>query len=204
MIDFAAIRFEELGKGRRGAVLVKPDARGVPIVRTTTAYHAPAQVSELPGGFNNALVEHYTSAYRTMKQHSDQALDLVGGVEIHSYYRDPSRPSRRLLRTDKTTGATSELLLDHASVVAFSLDENRRSTHAILPAGPDNDWFGITLRTSKTFVKDGAIAGVPLTLADDDQRREFLQLRRRENAELDFTWPAITYTISASDLLPPI
>jgi hypothetical protein len=40
----ASARLEELGKGRRGAVLVATDGqRGVPIVRTTTAYTLPAQ-----------------------------------------------------------------------------------------------------------------------------------------------------------------
>lgn len=40
----ASVRFEDVGKGRQGAVLTKPDeARGVPIVRTTTKYAAPAQ-----------------------------------------------------------------------------------------------------------------------------------------------------------------
>ena len=40
----ASAWFEDLGKGRRGTVLVRCDDRGaVPIVRTTTAYRAPAQ-----------------------------------------------------------------------------------------------------------------------------------------------------------------
>ena len=42
-----------------------------------------------------------------------------------------------------------------------------------------------------------------LTLANDEQRREFYQLRRRENNELGFTYPRMTYTISESDLMLP-
>ena len=42
-----------------------------------------------------------------------------------------------------------------------------------------------------------------LTLADDDQRREFYHLRSRENNETDFAYPRLTYTISESDLMPP-
>ncbi|MFD8962730.1 hypothetical protein ACFV0W_38785, partial [Streptomyces anulatus] len=35
---------EVLGKGRRGAVLTRPDeTNGVPLVRTTTQYSGPAQ-----------------------------------------------------------------------------------------------------------------------------------------------------------------
>jgi hypothetical protein len=40
-------------------------------------------------------------------------------------------------------------------------------------------------------------------LADDEQRNEFYQLRRRENKETDFTYPQLTCTISESDLMPP-
>jgi hypothetical protein len=48
------------------------------------------------------------------------------------------------------------------------------------------------------FLDDGS-----LTLANDEQRREFYHLRRRENNETDFTYPRITYTISESDMMPP-
>ena len=60
----------------------------------------------------------------------------------------------------------------------------------------------------KTFLKFQPEAarfedGTRLTLADDEQRREFYKLRSRENHETDFTYPRITYTISESDLMPP-
>jgi hypothetical protein len=222
-----SVRFDDVTTGRRGAVVVKVEPRGVPIVRTTTSYRAPAQpfgaiharladevraVAALSQPFNNALVEHYTSAYASMKRHSDQALDLAdaSSIAVYSCYRDPDRPSRRLIVTAKDSGAAFEVPLDHSSVVVFSLDTNRRFTHAItLRAGaPDNDWFGLTFRTSKTFVRFIAgqpilDSGVRLTLADEDQRREFFRMRRRENDETTFTYPAISYTVSASDLLPP-
>ena len=107
-----SVRFDDVTKGRRGAVLVDVGpARGIPIVRTTTPYAAPAQPfrpiharlaqeirerASLARPFNNALVEHYTNAYATMKRHSDQALDLAEGsaIAIYSCYRDPGRPSR--------------------------------------------------------------------------------------------------------------
>jgi hypothetical protein len=38
----ASARFEALGKGRRGAVLVRCTDGAVPIVRTTTSYQMPA------------------------------------------------------------------------------------------------------------------------------------------------------------------
>eukprot|EP00959_Pyramimonas_sp_CCMP1952_P068045 1420046-Pyramimonas_sp.AAC.1 len=40
---FRSVQFEQVGKGRLGTVLTKPDvARGTPIVRTTTKYGSPA------------------------------------------------------------------------------------------------------------------------------------------------------------------
>jgi hypothetical protein len=221
----ASVVFDDVAKGRRGTVIVKADGSGVPIVRTTTAYRAPAQpfreihdrlAREARGdaahAFNNALVEHYTNAYSTMKRHSDQALDLAdeSSIVVYSCYRDPQLPSRRLLVTSKESGATFDVPLAHGSVVAFSLDTNRRFTHsiALCANAPDNEWLGITFRTSKTFVRfvDGhprLPSGERLTLAEDEQRREFFRLRRCENDETDFTYPPISYTISESDLWPP-
>jgi hypothetical protein len=221
----ASARFEELGKGRRGAVLVKLDAAGtVPLVRTTTPYRSSSQrfheihdrlAQEIQQGgwscaFNNALIEHYTNAYSTMKRHSDQALDLAeeSSIAIFSCYRDPDRPSRRLVvKSKEAEGAVFEVPLVHGGVVAFSLATNRRFTHtiALTAHAPDNEWLGITYRTSRTFVRflDGCprfANGERLTLATEDQRRELFQLKRRENDEVSFTYPPIPYTISAGDL----
>lgn len=229
----ASVRFEDVGKGRRGTVLVKVDeAGGVPIVRTTTRYSAPAQhfrsvheqlaqqvqkAAALPNGFNNALIESYTNAYASMGAHSDQALDLADGshIAIFSCYKRPevANPPRRLLVNLKgTAGQTIDIPLVHNSVVVFSVDANRLIEHKIVLNAParadENPWLGITFRTSKTVVRfrdgqayfpDGAI----LTLGDDEQRREFYRLRRRENNEIDFEYPRITYTVSESDLMPP-
>jgi len=225
----ASVRFDDVAKGRRGTVVVKvDDTGGIPIVRTTTPYLRAAQpfgplherlsqeirrIASLSCVANNALVEHYTSAYSTMKRHSDQALDLADGssIAIYSCYRDPHAPSRRLVVTAKESeGAASEIPLGHGSVVVFDLDTNRRFTHTIALSAnaPANEWFGITFRTSKTLVRfvDGHAQldnGARLTIATDEQRRELFQLRRRENDETDFAYPPISYTISDSDLVPP-
>ncbi len=105
----ASARFEDVGKGRRGAVLTRMDgAGGIPLVRTTTRYAAPPQPfrpvherlalriqqhASLPAGFNNALIECYTNAYATMGSHSDQALDLADGsfIAVFSCYEHPER-----------------------------------------------------------------------------------------------------------------
>jgi hypothetical protein len=229
----ASIRFEDVGKGRQGAVLIKIDETcSIPIVRTTTRYSAPAQrfrsvheqlaqqiqkSASLSVGFNNALIENYTNAYTTMGSHSDQALDLADEsfIAIFSSYKHPeiANPPRKLLVELKEPGGDNiEIPLTHNSIVVFSVDTNRRLKHKIVldtsTQTPENQWLGITFRTSKTFVRFRDeyayfLDNVRLTLANDEQRREFYQLRRRENNETDFTYPRITYTISESDMMPP-
>ncbi|MFE5794840.1 alpha-ketoglutarate-dependent dioxygenase AlkB [Streptomyces sp. NPDC056503] len=229
----ASARLEDLGKGRRGATLTRVDASGgVPLVRTTTRYGRPAQCfrdvherlarrvqecAALPVGFDNALIESYTDAYRKMGSHSDQALDLADEsfIAVFSCYRHPEAvPPRKLVFESKgSDGEEFELPLTHNSVVAFSVDANRRFRHRIVldaPSRPeDNAWLGVTFRTSKTLVRyrDGRAylpQGARLVPADDEQRREFYRLRRRENDETDFGYPSLTYTVSESDLMPPV
>ncbi|MYS85354.1 alpha-ketoglutarate-dependent dioxygenase AlkB [Embleya scabrispora] len=230
----ASARLEDIGKGRRGATLTKIDeAGGVPLVRTTTRYSRPTQhfravherlaqqIQEraaLPVGFNNALIESYTNAYTTMGSHSDQALDLAheSFIAVFSCYQHPeASPPRKLIFESKGSGGEKfEIPLAHNSIVVFSVDSNRRLRHKIVLETPavrtvDNQWLGVTFRTSKTFVRfrDGYVylpQGARLMSADDEQRHEFYQLRRRENNETDFIYPLLTYTISESDLMPPV
>ncbi|MEU0098788.1 hypothetical protein [Streptomyces sp. NPDC006267] len=228
----ASARSEDVGKGRKGAVLTRADAAGgVPLVRTTTRYGIPAQrfrpvheelaqrIQEraaLTVGFNNALLESYTNAYATMGLHSDQALDLADDsfIAVFSCYQHPeaSPPRKLIFESKEPDGERFEIPLAHHSIVAFSVASNRRLRHKIVLDAParkaENQWLGMTFRTSKTFVRfrDGKAylpQGTPLTSADDEQRQEFYRLRRRENKETDFVYPPLTYTISESDLLPP-
>ncbi|MGW4351140.1 hypothetical protein ACWELJ_03520 [Nocardia sp. NPDC004582] len=220
-----------MGRGRRGAILTKTDEAGrVPLVRTTTRYANPTQhfrtvhdrlaqrIQTRAGfsvAFNNALIETYTNAYATMGSHSDQALDLADEsfIAVFSCYRRPEAvPPRKLIVESKLSGDRSEIPLAHNGVVAFSVASNRRLTHKIVLDAParaaENEWLGVTFRTSKTFLRfrDGHPYlpwGARLMSADDDQRREFYRLRRRENTETDFVYPALTYSISESDLSPP-
>ncbi|CAE8597100.1 unnamed protein product [Polarella glacialis] len=228
----ASVQFENVGKGRQGTVLVKPDGtRGIPIVRTTTKYASTAQCFQslhvrlaqqirklawLPVDFNNALIESYTNAYTTMAFHSDQALDLEEGssIALFSCYRHPelaSPPRRLVVESKEPGGGRFEIPLTHNSVVVFSLETNRQFKHKIVldTAGcpPENQWLGVTFRTSKAFVKFPAGRacfedGTPLTLANDDQRRQFYKLRQLENEQTDFIYPCLTFTISESDMMP--
>ncbi|WP_426362474.1 hypothetical protein [Streptomyces sp. E-08] len=229
----ASARFEDVGKGRRGTTLTRVDETGgVPLVRTTTRYGSPAQrfrpvhdrlarrveeVAALTTGFNNALIETYTDAYTTMGSHSDQALDLADEsfIAVFSCYERPeASPPRKLIVESKEPGDERfEIPLTHHGIVLFSVESNRRLKHRIVLDTPapraDNTWLGVTFRTSKTVVRyrDGQAylpQGALLTAADEEQSREFYRLRRRENNETDFTYPPLTYTISESDLTPPV
>lgn len=229
----ASTLLEDVGKGRRGAVLTRVDeVDGVPIVRTTSRYGSPAQrfrpvherlahqVQEHAGisvGFNNALIESYTNAYKKMGSHSDQALDLVDDsfIAVFSCYQHPEEsPPRKLIFASKGSGEEKfEIPLAHNSIVAFSVESNRHLKHKIVLDTPaqaeENQWLGVTFRTSKTYVRfrDGHAylpQGVRLMSADEEQKHEFYQLRRRENKESDFSYPQLTYTISESDLIPPV
>jgi len=228
-----SVHFENVGKGRQGTVLVKPDGRrGVPIVRTTTKYARPANCfqsvhvelaqqiqksASIGADFNNALIENYTNVYATMGFHSDQDLDLKDDsfIAVFSCYKHPelaSPPRKLVVESKEPNGGKFEIPLNHNSVVVFSLETNRQYRHKIVLDSaahpPENQWLGVTFRTSKTFVQfqKGQAHfedGRPLTLASEDQRREFFTMRRRENEGMGFTYPRLTYTISESDLMPP-
>ncbi|MEU1204775.1 alpha-ketoglutarate-dependent dioxygenase AlkB [Nocardia sp. NPDC005825] len=227
----ASAHLEDVGKGRRGATLTKTDEAGrVPLVRTTTRYANPAQhfravhnrlaqrIQARAGisfAFNNALIESYTNAYASMGSHSDQALDLADEsfIAVFSCYRRPEAvPPRKLIFERKGSGEKFEIPLAHNGVVAFSVASNRLLKHKIVLDSPalaaENEWLGVTFRTSKTFLRfhEGQPyfpQGARLVPADEDQQREFYRLRRRENNETEFTYPALTYTVSVSDLSPP-
>jgi hypothetical protein len=229
----ASVRLEDVGKGRQGAVLTKADETGgVPLVRTTTRYGSPAQrfrtvherlarrvqeCAALPVAFNNVLVERYTNAYTTMGSHSDQALDLADDsfVAVFSCYQYPGagQPRKLVFESKTSSGEKFEIPLTHHGVVAFSVESNRRLRHRIVLDAPgrtaDNQWLGMTFRTSKTLARfrDGHVYlpwGARLVPADDEQRHEFYRLRRRENKETDFSYPPLPYTVSESDLMPPV
>ncbi len=230
------VDFEDVTSGRVGNQLVDVGELGVPLVRTTTQYTRPAHrfsgahrevaeaIRRVAGealSFDNALIEIYDRAYFKMGYHSDQALDLAPGshIALYSCYERPdSRASLRTLEVkDKATGEQTSIVLEHDSVVWFSLETNTRYAHKIVldpvpsprSPEPDNRWLGLTLRKSRTHVRfdDGLprfADGAPLVLADEAQRKAFYRLRGQENRSMEFTYPRLDYTISAADMLAPV
>ena len=162
--------------------------------------------------FNNALIEIYNNQYCNMGFHSDQALDLEDDwyIAVYSCYEHPleinNNNTRQLIIVNKVTKEQTEINMDHNSVIIFDTSTNKQYLHKIVS---NNNkicrWLGITFRLSKTFVthKDG----IPylnnttiLTLATDEECKEFYKLRCLENKQTDFVYSNITYTISSSDL----
>lgn len=178
-----SINFENIAKGRKGAVLVNYKNDLVPIIRTTTPYNNPVQPF-LPIHydimdnirkkfkknmlFNNAMVEIYDSNYHTMKFHTDQALDLEekSYICLFSCYENVSNNPldiRKLQVKNKTTNESFEVSLDNNSAVLFSTSDNHNHLHKIIldqsnqsrkrKTNSPNQWLGITFRLSKTFIK---------------------------------------------------
>ncbi|WP_375181565.1 alpha-ketoglutarate-dependent dioxygenase AlkB [Chryseobacterium sp.] len=234
--------FEATGKGRLGNHLVKEENGTFAVVRTTTRYQIPAnlfsrvhhsvveqinqtisaEITDVPEQhFNNALIEVYDSSYSKMGFHSDQALDLEDHsfIALFSCYENPDQLKenqlRKLVIKDKITEEESEIILDHHSVVLFSVETNKKFQHKIVlnsnsnsKGFTDNRWLGMTFRTSKTFIrfKDNQpyfSTGELFILADEEKEKEFFRLRGEENRSLDFVYPDLFFTISPADLLIP-
>lgn len=185
------------------------------------------QYQELKLEFNNAMIETYTQEYYRMGFHTDQALDLADDsyICLFSCYSHPeTKDIRKLQVQNKTTGKEIELNLHHNSIILFSTQTNREHVHKIILDLEERDektiWLGLTLRLSKTFVK--FVEKIPyflspdgpedskdtkdtkdvLHLANKEERKEFIHLKSRENKEIDFVYPHLSYTLSAGDLLP--
>jgi hypothetical protein len=227
--------FENITNGRNGAVLVNNN-NIIPIVRTTTKYNNPAQLfspihyniidkiktttNKLNLDFNNALIEIYNNDYKSMGEHSDQALDLADNsyICLFSCYNNHLATNIRTLKIkQKNTNITTDIKLDHNSIVLFSLDTNSKYLHKIVLDENhinNDEWLGITFRLSKTFIK--FINEIPyiyyinnnninyiniLTLATPDEIKQFYKHRSDENKSVGFVWPEINYTISISDII---
>jgi hypothetical protein len=174
------IEFENVSKGKMGAVLVDHNYGLVPIIRTTTNYNKPAQIflhvhrmlidkikkkikdiKDIKDiAFNNALMEIYDCKYRKMGFHTDQSLDLKEDsyICLFSCYENNLNnvdDIRKLKIKNKITKECSEVLLTHNSVVLFSTSTNHNHLHKIVLDSDTskNRWLGITFRLSKTFVK---------------------------------------------------
>lgn len=206
----------------------------VPIIRTTSIYRNPAQkfpnilyeiINKINKNcnteiqFNNVLIEIYDNNYTTMGFHSDQSLDLDinSFICIFSCYSNPDTKSiRKLVIKNKVTEIITEYMLNNNSIIMFPYNINQQNLHKIIldteHKENKDEWMGITFRLSKTFIRfidnkpfiNINSLNIELKLATEIERKEFYKLRSMENKKTHFTYPPIDYTISLSDLLPPI
>jgi hypothetical protein len=228
------INFENITTGRIGGNILNIQNNLIPIVRTTTKYKNPAHcftnlhfelinkikdisnISHLT--FNNALIEIYTNEYKTMKFHSDQALDLKNNsyICIYSCYSNPlNHDLRKLIIKNKLSNEIKEINLFNNSITIFSTTDNSENLHKIILdtniCFDNSEWMGITFRLSKTFIK--FINEIPYfyetnnilkLVSCEKEKKEFYNQRKLENQNNEFTYQNINYTISPSDLLYPI
>jgi len=233
----ASVEFEDVCKDRKGAILVDVQDDLVPIVRTTTVYVKPAQtflpihlelvnnirsVSNVYGlQLNNAMIEIYDNSYRTMKFHSDQALDLTDDSYIcvfscydSSYDNGLTPDMRKLQIKQKVSGELSEIVMEHNSVIIFSTDTNKKYLHRIVPISTVKSsdqscrWLGVTLRLSKTLIR--FVNEIPYfsttskILRLNTDKREFMKQKGVENSNSGYDCVDIDYTISISDTMLPV
>jgi hypothetical protein len=227
------IHWENVAKGRQGAVLMDCTADGsVPMVRSTTKYKRPHQLfrpahidlimailAHTPGlRFNNALIERYSSDYRTMGAHSDQAMDLDNDsyICLFTCYNKPGMDTRQLIVTDKVSGEEQVFVLEHCTAIMFSVEDNARYRHRIVAGGSTapNDciWLGITLRYSiravhyvdgKAYIEDKELK----LLRSKDDAHEFYKERGLENRYVGkflYSPAVVCSTISPSDIMMPL
>jgi len=246
---FTSVNWESMTEGRKGTNIVldyqsNDNKMVTPLVRTTTrclkanqrmlpVHHdlihliqtAAKKENHDDVSFNHALMEVYDQRYRTMKYHSDQALDLHpdSWIALFSCYHNPlCTASVRTLRIkNKTNYKEMDIVLDHNSVVLFSTATNSHWWHKIILPSPlgkkenttvrDSMWLGVTLRQAQTFVsfcddeKKPYFVNTqqPLTVATPEESQQFYSHRGLENATVGrYVYPDTTYTLSQGDLLP--
>jgi hypothetical protein len=230
---------ETIRDGRQQTTLVCLTPTGlVPLVRSTTSCKYPAQPIkpvhaqlmaeilsqlELAGvstSFNHIMLERYSSDYRKMRYHSDQALDLAEDsyIAIFSRYPVPPFPGRELqlvIRTKANPQYEQIIPLTDRSLIYFSVADNRLYQHKLVLksdqqlAVPDQPWLGLTMRCARTLLR--FINEIPyftdqqamLVLATPTQAKECLSYRHAENTKTDFRYPILTYTLSVGDTLDP-
>jgi hypothetical protein len=226
-----SLPFEEIITGRVASNMVS-SATTIPIVRTTTRYTNPAKLfnesyqqlraeiqkmdSRLT--FNTAMIEIYDDRYKTMRYHSDQALDLAENSYICIYTCYENNPLAKDMRhiaiQNKETKQKRIITLNNNSITYFSTNDNKTNLHKIFLNGTSkNKWLGVTFRLSKTFVK--FIDEIPyfvcgdeerkqLVMASEEQRLEFVKCKNGENIKIDFVYPQLVQTLSPHDLLMPV
>jgi hypothetical protein len=180
---------------------------------------------------NNALLEVYNYKYKKMKFHSDLALDLNDNsyIALYSCYNnvnvDDNNKRKLVIKNKETNEIENKIILDHNSVILFSVETNSKYLHKIVlehnnKINEEIEWLGLTFRESKTFIKyinnydkhnENTYKPIfndnnnELILANEKDKKEFYKLRSEENNNIGkYNYPNINYSISPAELLKPI
>ena len=151
--------------------------------------------------------------------HCDQSQDLEENtlICILSFYLNPTAQGKRaFVYKQKNDDVENTIIMEHNSMLIFDTQVNMYHLHKIvLTESKNNEWVGLTFRTSKTFVQFTHVDKIeqpiptinnqPLRfVTDEKEKKEYFFLKGLENKQADFTWPILTYTISPSNLMRPI
>ena len=227
-------KFPTLGKGRKGFIVYFPNSGKIPLIRSSTEYSSYESNSvietlldninkqtffqnsrdgNIDSIFNNLMIEKYDRRYKTMGWHSDCYVDLEKGsnIGILSFYSNPGRPNRILEFYNKTTGEPGpKILLKDKSMFLLTYQINLLYNHRIVASSDeDNEWIGVTLRKSKTYIKlEESIPKIlipndewkNLRLATFEDTKEFIKHKGRENINIEEQTANFDFVLFQSDL----
>lgn len=219
--ELSNITFEEITNGRKAVNLVEKTNNSFSVVRTTSKYNNKSvlfkqihyniindikQNVNFDINFNNALMELYTTDYKTMRFHSDCGLDLKDSSFICIYSNYSNKNYNRTLKVKhKIKDIDYSIELEHNSCVIFSTDFNKYNTHKIMYNNKSqDDWLGITFRLSKSFITfSDSNTFLNKELIKMDTGCDFYKYKSSENKYTIFNYPYINYSISPGDFINP-
>jgi hypothetical protein len=150
-------------------------------------------------------------------------------IALYSCYNnvnvDDNNKRKLVIKNKETNEIENKIILDHNSVILFSVETNSKYLHKIVlehnnKINEEIEWLGLTFRESKTFIKyinnydkhnENTYKPIfndnnnELILANEKDKKEFYKLRSEENNNIGkYNYPNINYSISPAELLKPI
>jgi hypothetical protein len=209
---------------------------------TKMAFHTD-QAQDLESGSHIALYSCYSDADAVpTRKLVIRAKTCNASQASQASQANQASQASQTNQTDQSESPVFEIVLLHNMVVVWSLDTNRKFQHKIVKIGSAKTdqadqadqadsqlWLGVTLRTSKTFVKSsvadsgggGGGCGKTdtdpvatqqwrceledkriLAMANPAQRTAYYAMRAQENSLADFVWPDLDFAVSSSDIMP--
>ena len=195
-----SVELEDLGPGRKGAVLCRDHRFQRVFMRSTAKFQKPAQ-SFTPLHYalsyglnaNYAIVEVYEASYRRMRFHTDAALDLVpcSDIGIYTCYEDPT-DIRQLILRKKNTKQVECFNLNHHQLFILNYMTNAMCAHKVT-GNKASKCIVITFYQSKNYKA--------MRLATKEETQQFYDYKFLENTQNGFVYPPLDYTLSPGDMV---